>query len=317
MAELTPSEREQALLLGAWQTMVGIMTTRAADPEAADRPAVVILNSGIIHRVGANRMHVTLARTLAARGITVLRFDLSGIGDSRQRQDSLAPFDAAMADIGEVLDHLEQTRGIRRVVLVGLCSGARHALLYAANDPRVVGLGLLDLFLPRTLGYYLRFYSRRLARVASWRNVVTGKHPVWGRLRQKVLQRPTNGDRRKQSSGRDASRTLLTSAFNTVTSRGVPLVCVFTGGLEGQHNYRTQILDAFPGVRFGSLLRLEYYPDSDHTFSSARNRARLIGLLCEWCSAAAFPGEAPRPAAGTQAPGPTGGPATPASTACT
>ena len=136
--------------------MVGVLSTSASEAAATDRPAVVILNSGIIHRVGANRMHVALARTLADKWYTVLRFDLSGIGDSEPRRDALAPHDAAMSDIEEVLDYLEENKGIRRVVLVGLCSGAIQALLYAANDARVVGLVLLDLYVPRTTGYVLR-----------------------------------------------------------------------------------------------------------------------------------------------------------------
>ncbi len=69
--------REQALLLGAWRSLVGVLSTTASGLEATDRPAVVILNSGIIHRVGANRMHVLLARTLAEKWHTVLRFDSS------------------------------------------------------------------------------------------------------------------------------------------------------------------------------------------------------------------------------------------------
>ncbi len=168
--------REQPVLLGTWQSMVGVVSTVSADAVPRERPAVVILNSGVIHRVGANRMHVYLARALALRGHTVLRFDLSGIGDSEPRRDALAPFDAALADIHEALDHLEQTRGVREVVLIGLCSGANHALLYAASDARVVGVALLDLYLPRTFRYFVRLYGSR-ARLAG------GSTSSWGGTR--------------------------------------------------------------------------------------------------------------------------------------
>lgn len=283
-----PAVREQALLLGAWRSLVGVLSTNASPSDAPDRPAVVIVNSGIIHRVGANRMHVLLARTLADKWHTVLRFDLSGIGDSEPRRDALAPHDAAMADIEEVLDYLEQTKGIRRVVLVGLCSGANQALFYAANDPRVVGLVLLDLYIPRTSGYTLRHYGRRFLRLKSWRNILLGTHPVARGLRGRFARLRIERELESPLIGRKAVQSLLEGAFNTVTARDVHILCLFTAGLEKQHNYRTQILDALPGVDFRSLLRLEYFADSDHTFSSTRNRARMINLLCDWFSTVTF-----------------------------
>lgn len=89
--------REQALLLGPRKSLVGII---AVSPSPLpDAPMVVILNSGIIHRVGAHRVYVPLSRALAAAGFPVLRFDLSGIGDSENRVDMLSPFEASLADI--------------------------------------------------------------------------------------------------------------------------------------------------------------------------------------------------------------------------
>ncbi|MGH7928173.1 MAG: alpha/beta hydrolase, partial [Candidatus Binatia bacterium] len=74
--------REEALLLGKTRSLVGILT----DPPEAKRstrlPGIILLNAGIIHRVGPNRMHVKIARTLAPMGFVVVRFDFSGIGDS-------------------------------------------------------------------------------------------------------------------------------------------------------------------------------------------------------------------------------------------
>ena len=72
---------EQAVLFGSWTSLVGIVT-KAVSPASANRPAIVILNTGIIHRVGHHRMFVTMSRALGAVGYTVLRFDFSGIGDS-------------------------------------------------------------------------------------------------------------------------------------------------------------------------------------------------------------------------------------------
>ena len=81
--------RERALTFGPDGGLVGILTEPDPDVARANAPAHVILNSGILHRVGASRLYVQTARSLAEDGITSLRFDFSGIGDSEVRKDSL------------------------------------------------------------------------------------------------------------------------------------------------------------------------------------------------------------------------------------
>lgn len=282
---------EQALLLGPRKSLVGVITHSSPPADETDRPMFVILNAGVIHRVGPNRMHVGLARALATLGYNVLRFDLSGIGDSDMRQDALAPLDASLADIREVLDSLESTRGVRKFVLIGLCSGANHAILYVGSDRRVVGLVLLDPSIPRTSRFYLIYYGRRLIRLSSWLNLALGRHPMWKALKRRVEQRAKGIDLEEPNLESREIRSLLERAYQSSVDKGVPMLAVFTAGLEIQHNYREQLLDAFPHVPFGALLRLEYFENSDHMFTSAASRERLFRLVVEWVEGAAFRAE--------------------------
>jgi alpha/beta superfamily hydrolase len=126
--------REQAVLLGERKSLVGIVTQAVGGAAPVHEVALVFLNTGIIHRVGHHRMYVTFSRVLAAEGYTVLRFDLSGIGDSDYRIDGLSPLESNLSDIKEVLDWLETTKQAKRVILVGLCWGADSAVHYAAGD---------------------------------------------------------------------------------------------------------------------------------------------------------------------------------------
>ena len=58
---------EQAVLFGGRTSLVGIVT-RVVSAAPAVRPAIVILNTGIIHRVGHHRMFVIyVARPRGAR----------------------------------------------------------------------------------------------------------------------------------------------------------------------------------------------------------------------------------------------------------
>jgi dienelactone hydrolase len=281
--------KEQALLLGRHKSLVGVLAQAVPSiPAASAGLAVVLLNAGIIHRVGPNRMHVELARSLAAAGHTVLRFDLSGIGDSEPRADALAPLEASLADIREALDWLQSARSFNRFVLVGLCSGADQALLHSRDDPRVVGLALLDPSLPRTRGFYFRHWGRRLLSLRTWLHLASGRHPLWRRALRPFLPRRHEDALTAANLAPDLDspevRELLEDAYRQVLAHRIRLLAVFAGtaGREYRINYREQMLDAFPGVHFGDALQLEYFRDADHTFSAERHRARLLALIQAW-----------------------------------
>ena len=80
---------EQTFLFGDAKSLVGIVTDPATGNGRAERPAALLLNAGLTYRVGPNRLYVKIARALASQGLVTLRFDLSGIGDSRARDDDV------------------------------------------------------------------------------------------------------------------------------------------------------------------------------------------------------------------------------------
>jgi pimeloyl-ACP methyl ester carboxylesterase len=293
MGALMGGLREQAILLGKRKSLVGIVaqgsTGDSAGGDSGSRlPAIVILNSGIIHRVGPNRMFVRLSRQLAVAGHLVVRFDLSGIGDSEPRDDGLSPLDATLADIREVLDSLEATRQVRRFVLVGLCSGADHSVVYAGQDPRVAGMVLIDPTIPRTRGYYVRHYRGRVLRWRSWLNFASGRHPFWRALGRSVTPAaPELPDGEELGEPlpdvQDTEvRTFLADVYARAAAAGVDIMAVFTGGREDRHNEAIQLLEAFPQVAFGSRLRLEFMGSADHTFTSQSDRCSVLALISSW-----------------------------------
>jgi pimeloyl-ACP methyl ester carboxylesterase len=103
-----------------------------------------------VHRIGPHRLYVTLARRWARLGFTVLRMDLSGIGDSATAAgvtENLCYPDCAVADVQMALSALERAGVARRFILGGLCSGGDLTFQTALHDPRVVGALILN---PRT-----------------------------------------------------------------------------------------------------------------------------------------------------------------------
>src|SRR5881398_3691346 len=81
--------------------LVGILH----EPTSPAEVGVVVIVGGPQYRVGSHRQFVLLARTLAAAGFAVLRFDYRGMGDSSGEQRS---FEAASADIGTAVDVLQR-----------------------------------------------------------------------------------------------------------------------------------------------------------------------------------------------------------------
>lgn len=279
---------DKVVLLGARKSVVAI-ATQPSNAAGANLPAIIILNTGIIHRVGHNRMYVPLSRELAELGHTVLRLDLSGIGDSDARPDIIDPLMAGLADIKDAIDWLFAARGVKSVVLLGLCSGADHSIVYAGRDPRVVGLVLLDPTIPPTPRYYLQFFGGRLMRPENWTNFVRGRGRFW-RAFAKSSPNPASEEwMPPQLSFKDQHvRTFLENAYDTAVRSGNQLFAIFTGGLEYQHNYRRQLLDAMRNVRFGKQLRLEYFAQCDHTFTFAADRERLFGMVKTWLRTTKF-----------------------------
>jgi dienelactone hydrolase len=282
MAELGKRAREQAVLLGKHKSIVGILAEPLSTAPATAAPAVVLLNAGIVHRVGPNRMHVLLARELAAAGIVSLRFDMSGLGDSQSRAEATTPLEAAMADIRDALEWLEATKQVRKVILFGLCSGADHSILYASSDRRVAGTVLIDPSLPRTSKYHLYRASAKLSKLVK-------KSPAqaWSALGSYIEQNlaPNRGrgdadEAHEPELSNGELHALFAQHYRHCVDAGVPLLAVFTGHEPG--HYREQLLDAFPDIAFGERLTLEYLPHSDHTFTREADRAWLAINLMKW-----------------------------------
>jgi uncharacterized protein len=94
---------------------------------AGEAPHTVVMVAGQPQtRVGAHRMFVELARTLASRGVASLRFDCSGWGDS---PGSAQTFEASRYDVLSIVQALLNARPSHPLSLLGLCDGATAACL--------------------------------------------------------------------------------------------------------------------------------------------------------------------------------------------
>lgn len=290
-SQLRGETLERTFAFGDGAAMVAV-TTEPSDRALLDpaRPAVLILNAGIIHRIGPSRNSVDLARHLAREGFFVMRFDLSGIGDSESRKDNLTMEEHAVLDVRQAMAHLRETRGFERFVLVGLCSGADNALRVARHDAAVVGAVLLDGYGYKTPGYFVRYYARR---ALHWENYPSAAR----RLASRTFRRAQKGLRDRfglpetepsslvvtpQWERVFPSREAFAADLQALVDRSVTLLFIYTAGVERYYNYAEQLAESVPEVDFRGLVDTEYFADSDHTITEQHSKAQLVTRTVAW-----------------------------------
>jgi alpha-beta hydrolase superfamily lysophospholipase len=145
----------------------------------------VLMNAGPQRRTGPNRMWVEIARRWAARGVTTLRFDLAGIGDSDGDAAALVHVASLYAPtyVGQARAALDtlSARGLpERFIALGLCSGAYWSMHTALEDERIGTVVMLN---PRSVVWDEWVYALRRARElrkrllmgSTWRKVLRGE----------------------------------------------------------------------------------------------------------------------------------------------
>lgn len=271
---------ERAALFGG--TKAGIVTVPTAGHDET-RPVLVVLNTGISHRVGHYRMHVELCRAVARQGTMAVRFDFRGIGDSAPL-DGADPGEGALADIGDVLRELGDRFKARRFVLCGLCSGADQSIHFASQDERVVGVALIDPQIPKTRRHRIAVGVGRLRMWGTWRNLLLGRSRAYGRLFRPASppRNETADEYLDRQLNRPESREALGRSFAAAIDRGVRILAVFTTGERERWSYRDQLFDAFPDVPLARAVSLVELHDADHLLSRRDDRAKLIETVTKW-----------------------------------
>jgi dienelactone hydrolase len=285
--------REQPVQLGADGHLVGVLARPGAAevPGAgagpAARPVVIFLNAGVLHRVGPHRLHVILARRLAAAGIASLRLDLSGIGDSRAVPGALSFRESAVADTRAAIDWLAGELGAGaapRVVLFGLCSGADNALATAAADPRVAAIAIVDPPAYATPRARMRRVAARVQRLGSVRAVARwGADALLRRVRARLrpAAAPRGDDDVEYTGGREVPPAELYRAqLGALIRRGVAVLSIYSGALGERYNHADQLFELFPELR-GKVDRA-YFPAANHMFTELDVQADLVAAVTAW-----------------------------------
>jgi len=266
--------------------LVGVLT-----PPAGTAPrdtAVLLLNAGVVHRVGPQRLWVTLARRLAESGFTVLRFDHAGLGDSPHRDDGLPWDQSSLADVDDALRWVEQSTPCRRFALLGLCAGTLTAFRAAQRDPRVNALVLLTALLedPATVPEEVvaEAMDRRVGRSyvtqkttsgESWKRLLTGQVSA-GRVIRTIGRTAFAPARPAELRPGTAE---AVAGLERLLRRDTSISFLFAEPTTVLEYFRMTIEPRLAELRAMGRLDVTVLKGSDHTFTTRRDQARVIDAI--------------------------------------
>jgi pimeloyl-ACP methyl ester carboxylesterase len=290
---------EKALRLGEESGLFTIVSEPEPAAPRAVTSGVVLLNAGAVHRVGPNRMWVTLARQWAARGLPCARLDLDGLGDS-----VLGPSEPAtklyargvVAGMQKALDELGPRLGVQRFMLLGLCSGAYAAFHASLVDERVSGIVLIN---PQTFDFRegdtidvarrrnfqeARRYRRVLRSGQNWKKALRGQVD-FAHIASVMAGRA--GDLARKQLKRVSERLSATEhpplarAFHGLCDRGVNCLLVYCADDPGREHLDDQLGRELEKLRSRRGFRLEIVEGPDHTFTPLWSQELLATLVSE------------------------------------
>jgi hypothetical protein len=273
--------KERAVLLGKSRSLIGVVT----EPErpTPGLPAAILLNAGLVHRVGPNRINVQIARRLAAAGFCSLRFDLAGIGDSANRTDDLSLKDGIVSDAKEAMDYLAREEGVREFVVLGICSGANNSLRIALRDARVIGAVPIEPYHFSTPAYHFYYFSRRLFEPRCWRRALTLRSDFWGMLKNRFLREnlPKSNGRSGPlgESGRGAFKNQIVSEIEALLRRGVSLHFVYCTGSPSYYNHYLPLRGRMASW---TPFRATLFENTDHIFTLLSSQQALVESVDDW-----------------------------------
>jgi pimeloyl-ACP methyl ester carboxylesterase len=281
--------KETIATFGKTRSLIGIVT-HPEKGSGTGLPAVILLNSGILHRVGPGRLYVKLARALAAQGFLVLRFDLSGIGDSRNSDEDISFDERTTAELEEAMRYLDAEFHTDKFVLSGICSGAKIAYEAQLNDARVVGAAPINIYRllektdprlasavkNRSESRYLLQFS--LLNPGSWLKLLSGRADYRGILRKLgILLRKCVPAARKQYP--DTQR--IKSDIRSITERNAHLLLIYSITDPGLDYARETLGDEMDSWEDSGRFRAEVIR-ANHIFTLPSSQRELIDLFVNW-----------------------------------
>lgn len=286
-------------------SLVGVLC-RPAGISSVERPGIVLLSPGLLHRMGPHRTYVKLARDLAAAGFNVLRFDMSSRGDSPPRVDHVPPHESPIVETIVAMECLVQRCESSRFLLIGHCSGAFYGLMTAFEDERVAGVVAIS---PeggdedwleydrrrKEARYYSNYYGRQaMIDSGRWHRFLTGKADyrsiartvfrtvVWYRVSSLGYRLRTRTGSAAREAGERPEVREFKAGLQSLAARRVPILMVHPDQSAGRELMRAVLGTTIDELRAAGNLDVALIARSDHLFTPLAAQRDLIDTIRDW-----------------------------------
>jgi hypothetical protein len=257
--------------------LVGILTEQSETEYNQDRPALIFLNSGLIHRIGPNRLTVRIARSLADLGFCSFRFDFSGIGDSPVSTDAKSLQERWVAETKAAMDLVSAKRRAAKFILVGNCSGAAFSFLTSRTDSRVIGAILINLQGPRKL---IRYYVKLAFSSAKiWLRVLnaSAQYQDFFKNLSTLLRKDTSENPKMTYSEND-----FFADLKSMLDRGMKLIFVYSEWDPGLPYFQVHVAKRLKKIALDRNLDMQMIPGINHDFNLLSGQDALIKIVQRW-----------------------------------
>lgn len=270
--------KETPVQFGPDGSLIGIITTPA---EGLLAPvACLMLNMGANHRIGPRRINVKLARQMAAHGISSIRLDLAGLGDSGPASGSEHFLTQAVLDLQAAMNLIQTMLGVRRFIVIGLCSGATNGLSLAVADFRVVGLLMFDGYaFPGRRARLERTIRRALA--VPTNPAVIGKTARWLQRKFSATAAAAAAPHIFEPDPPEVTAAVFRRSMTQIAERNVAVLLFYTGTMHVVDRGRDQ-LGAFAREGFTQQFEYRFIGDIDHSLTSMASQQIFIEVVCDW-----------------------------------
>ena len=250
---------------------------------------IAIVAGGPQYRGGVGRNLVDLSRVLAAQGITMLRFDYRGMGDSDGEFNN---FLSIKPEIEAATDFLKRiVPEIKDVVLWGGCNAASSIMIFGAQVSGISGMIVSNPYVDsrqHQAKAQQAHYLRRLMEPTFWRKLFSGQYAIgaqlselWQMVKSRLQKRSQPNTANSNSSVEKPFQVRMLEGFGQF--EGVCLLVASGRSVDAQSFQYLVDSSAQWQAAIGraSVDRLSL-PEADQGFSAHSSRNELFSEAVSW-----------------------------------
>jgi hypothetical protein len=297
--------QDDIIILGEENNLIGIYSYH---PGFKCDTTVIMLNAGIIHRVGPNQLYTKLSKQLSSLKISTFRFDFPGIGDSSLGESDRTYEGNYYKSALTVIDYLHSNKGISKFILVGICSGADISLQTALHSDKVCGICFIngeyfnieelpELLYPMVNQYIaIRFNIKNILNFKRWIKLATNKTSFSYEKTTYIFRFVINSFKDKfklQNAGVNEidSNAIIKKLSDSIillwrslVDKKVNIYQIYSEGSIGLDLYKMLLNKHIQGIK-DNRLKVEIVKNVDHTFTTIWSQSLLADLICHWVEA--------------------------------